>query len=345
MSLTDRWQPPSRVAVGSTNPAKVEAVRAVISRLAPDAAVVGIDVPSGVPVQPVGADETRRGARQRAAAALAATSADLALGLEGGVEFDPSGCWLINQAAAMHRSGAEGEAQGLRLRLPPAVAAELQSGRELGDIMDSLAGRQGTKTHAGAAGLLTDGAVNRRQMWEQAAAAALAPLLHPELYPATPTAAPPLTRDFTVATFVVHAGRVLLLWHRKLQMWLPPGGHIDPHELPDAAAVREVQEETGLRVELTSLPAFGDLDPAPGERPPLQLARPEAIQLEEIGPGHQHIDLVYFARLAPGATPALAPNLAETGGAGWYGPEALTGLPLTAEIRHWCARALASAGR
>ncbi len=49
-----------------------------------------------------------------------------------------------------------------------------------------------------------------------------------------------ITRDWTVATFVVHEDRVLLLWHRKLSMWLPPGGHIDLHELPDEAAVREV---------------------------------------------------------------------------------------------------------
>ena len=44
-----------------------------------------------------------------------------------------------------------------------------------------------------------------------------------------------MTRDFTVATFVVHEGKVLLLWHRKLGMWLPPGGHIEPNELPDEA--------------------------------------------------------------------------------------------------------------
>jgi ADP-ribose pyrophosphatase YjhB (NUDIX family) len=33
---------------------------------------------------------------------------------------------------------------------------------------------------------------------------------------------------------------VLLVYHRKLAMWLPPGGHVEPNELPDDAAVREV---------------------------------------------------------------------------------------------------------
>jgi 8-oxo-dGTP pyrophosphatase MutT (NUDIX family) len=37
-------------------------------------------------------------------------------------------------------------------------------------------------------------------------------------------------------------------------MWLPPGGHIDPHELPHDAAVREVHEETGLAVALRTVP-------------------------------------------------------------------------------------------
>jgi ADP-ribose pyrophosphatase YjhB (NUDIX family) len=41
------------------------------------------------------------------------------------------------------------------------------------------------------------------------------------------------TRDFTVATFVVWQERVLLLWHRKLPLWLPPGGHLEPGELTD----------------------------------------------------------------------------------------------------------------
>jgi hypothetical protein len=44
------------------------------------------------------------------------------------------------------------------------------------------------------------------------------------------------TRDFTVAVFVVHQGRVLLHFHEKLRRWLPPGGHIEPNELPDDAA-------------------------------------------------------------------------------------------------------------
>jgi 8-oxo-dGTP pyrophosphatase MutT (NUDIX family) len=72
-------------------------------------------------------------------------------------------------------------------------------------------------------------------------------------------------------------------------MWLPPGGHIEQGELPDNAAVREILEETGLEVELVGK-RREDVES------PVQLHRPAGVQLENIEPGHQHIDLTYFAR-------------------------------------------------
>jgi inosine/xanthosine triphosphatase len=334
----DTWQAPRRVAVGSTNPSKVEAVRAILAKLAPEAEVVGLEVPSGVPAQPVGLAETRKGAQNRATAALAAAQADLGVGLEGGVEFDADGCWVINVAVVVDRQGRAGHAQGLRMLLPPYVGSRIQQGLELGDVIDELARQQNTRLHAGAVGVLTDGAINRRLMWEMAFASALPPLLHPGLYPPR-EAAPEVTRDFAVSCFVLHAGKLLLLWHRKLAMWLPPGGHVDAGELPDDAAVREVLEETGLTVELMSQPAFTGI---PGPRP---LARPEGVQLEDIAPNHQHIDFVYFARVAPGQPAEIKPNLAESGRVAWFTPAEVAALPLTAEMRKWCELAFAAGER
>lgn len=136
-----------------------------------------------------------------------------------------------------------------------------------------------------------------------------------------------ITRDFTIAVFVVNDGRVLLHLHAKLGRWLPPGGHIEPNELPDDAAVREVFEETGVRA--TLLPDFGlDVDCADQPR---QLCRPAGIQLATIRPGHEHIDLVYLALGEP-AEPRP--------GVGWYGPEAWNDLDLTQEVRGWCQVAI-----
>jgi ADP-ribose pyrophosphatase YjhB (NUDIX family) len=146
-----------------------------------------------------------------------------------------------------------------------------------------------------------------------------------------------ITRDFTVAVFVVHADRVLLHFHRKLGMWLPPGGHIEPHELPDDAAVREVAEETGVRARLVGARGV-DLASPPYPR---ALARPAGIQLEDIAPGHQHIDLVYFAVPLPGGE-ALAPEEAREHGTGWYALDDLEALGANEEIRAWAALAVAS---
>ena len=57
------------IAVGSTNPVKIGAVRGVTERIVPGVRVEGIAVDSGVSDQPWGDEETIRGAVARARAA------------------------------------------------------------------------------------------------------------------------------------------------------------------------------------------------------------------------------------------------------------------------------------
>ena len=42
--------------------------------------------------------------------------------------------------------------------------------------------------------------------------------------------------DFTVSLFIVEKGKLLLIHHRKLDRWLPIGGHIELDEDPEQAA-------------------------------------------------------------------------------------------------------------
>jgi len=56
--------------------------------------------------------------------------------------------------------------------------------------------------------------------------------------------------DFTVEVFIVHKHKVLLRRHDKYKKWLSIGGHIELHEDPVEAAIREVKEEVGLEVEV-----------------------------------------------------------------------------------------------
>jgi 8-oxo-dGTP diphosphatase len=108
-----------------------------------------------------------------------------------------------------------------------------------------------------------------------------------------------MKRHFTVSGFVCNAGATLLHWHQKLQLWLPPGGHIDANEDPVQAVLREALEETGYACEV--IPHEPQL---PFSNIP-QLPSPLKIIVADVGasakePAHQHIDMSYALRPLPG---------------------------------------------
>ena len=111
-----------------------------------------------------------------------------------------------------------------------------------------------------------------------------------------------MRKHFTATAFIVdNKGHTLLLWHKRLKRWMPPGGHVDPDELPEETAKRECKEETGLDVEIVG-DAQEDLFatcPAEGQ----MLKKPIAMLLENIPdcperdePAHQHMDFLFLAR-------------------------------------------------
>jgi inosine/xanthosine triphosphatase len=172
----------ARAAIGSTNPAKVAAVREALGSLAPGCAVIPLDAPSGVGHQPFGDIATRAGALERARTALNASGADIAFGLEGGVELDGDRVWLLSWVAAIDPAGREGYASGLRMLLPRSLASGLRDGIELGSLVDELFGVKDSKTGSGAIGLLTAGAVSRTDAFADLVAMSLAPWIHPDHY-------------------------------------------------------------------------------------------------------------------------------------------------------------------
>jgi inosine/xanthosine triphosphatase len=174
---------PFRTAViGSTNPAKVEAVRRVLGQLAPGCALEAIDVPSGVGAMPLGEAAVQAGALARARAALERTGADIAFGLEGGAIVDGDRAWLTAHVVALTRDAQLGEAAWGRMLLPRVAAERMRAGEELGDIIDDLFARKDSKRQTGAVGLLTEGAVSRTDAFADLVAMACAPLLHRDIY-------------------------------------------------------------------------------------------------------------------------------------------------------------------
>lgn len=140
--------------------------------------------------------------------------------------------------------------------------------------------------------------------------------------------------DFTVAIFVVHAGKVLVIHHRALDRWLPLGGHIELDEDPEAAALREAREESGLEVELL------------GERPPTTgpgtraLLAPRFLDIHRISATHEHIGMIYWARPKNG-TLTLAQS--EHHDIRWCSSADLDQLqpPMADAVKWYCRKALA----
>jgi len=171
------------VAVGSTNPVKVGAVRAVLETAAPDATVQAIVVPSGVPDQPIGDAQTIAGATARAQLAREALDADLGIGIEGGVvECEDGSLRTCAWAVSVGRDGRASVGGSLAMQLPPIVADGVRNGMELGHAMDRLIGAHDTKRGLGAVGILTAGLVDRQRAYEVLVAYALAPVLTPEYW-------------------------------------------------------------------------------------------------------------------------------------------------------------------
>ncbi len=111
-----------------------------------------------------------------------------------------------------------------------------------------------------------------------------------------------MKRHFTATAFIVDSRkRTLLLWHKRLNRWMPPGGHIDPDETPEDAAKRECKEETNLDVEIVGDPQADLFTQNRSEG--RMLTKPIAMLLEEIPaslergePAHQHMDFLFIAR-------------------------------------------------
>jgi len=174
-----------KIVVASSNPVKIAAAEQAFAAQFPAGVidVTSVEVDSGVDDQPQSDEETRRGARTRAAnAKKCRPEADFWVGLEGGTEV--VGGHLMTFAWMAIRSRHEGlsEARTVTLPLPPAVKDLVDSGLELGAANDRVFKTLDSKHGGGAFGLLSDGRFTRQAIYEQALTIALIPFVNP-LYP------------------------------------------------------------------------------------------------------------------------------------------------------------------
>ncbi|MEI3845576.1 MULTISPECIES: NUDIX hydrolase [unclassified Microbacterium] len=134
------------------------------------------------------------------------------------------------------------------------------------------------------------------------------------------TRAPELRKHLTVTGYTTDptGSELLMVFHRKLGRWLPPGGHVEVDEFPSDAVLREVWEETGVRAAHRATKALdlglrGVLD--------VQLPSPLTMSAQLIPPGprdteHIHIDMMFELVADPGE--AVTYETREVSGARWF---------------------------
>ena len=206
-----------RVAVGSSNPSKLRSVKQalehVVSRNNKSVSLelFPFTVPSGVPDQPFGDEETKLGAKNRALAARNAyqesngNESHLSVGLEGGLEWLDDELWCMAWMAVIgsrsnyvlectqstdcgeyepfhDENSCWGTAKTGTFALPASVAELVKEGMELGDADDKVFSRVKSKTGSGTVGLLTDGLIDRSDYYEHALILALVPWIRPDVY-------------------------------------------------------------------------------------------------------------------------------------------------------------------
>jgi 8-oxo-dGTP pyrophosphatase MutT (NUDIX family) len=142
--------------------------------------------------------------------------------------------------------------------------------------------------------------------------------------------------DFTVSAFILkqeaaEAPQVLLHRHRKLGLWLQPGGHIELDEHPWQAMAHELQEETGYSLEqlqvLQAAPAFPGLVETTHPTPLLYRSH----SFPTGGPTHLHTDAM-FALFTTDREPRFGLAQEESQEVEWFTVEEVLALPMESII-------------
>ncbi|WP_338603898.1 DUF84 family protein [Sulfolobus tengchongensis] len=162
------------VALGSKNPAKIEAVKEALKILKLDWNLIPVEIDSGVSKQPF-CDETYIGARNRSLNAIKATGADIGIGIEGGI-CNVYGKFVAYAVVyAMTKDGLENFGISASFVLPRSIVSLIFQGKELGEASDIIFNTSNSKVREGAVGLLTN-IIDRKTLYVQPVIFALYPI-------------------------------------------------------------------------------------------------------------------------------------------------------------------------
>jgi 8-oxo-dGTP diphosphatase len=136
--------------------------------------------------------------------------------------------------------------------------------------------------------------------------------------------------DLVVAGYIFHNNKVLLIHHRKLNLWLPVGGHIEQDETPDQALKRETREEVNLDIEFLCNSTI-----RPSGNVKQTLALPFYLNVHSVG-DHDHSCLYYVCTANnPDET---KPNK-ELKNLEWFSKTQLTNPKISEDVRNQALKA------
>ena len=132
-----------------------------------------------------------------------------------------------------------------------------------------------------------------------------------------------MNRHFCASAFVINPKtyKILLVKHGVYDKWIQPGGHVEEGETPEEAALREVYEETGVKISL-----IGEKFPREND-----MIRPLGIMLNRKDNGDRHFDIMYAA--TPNNIDSDLIISDESKDIGWFSREELEEIPVFDDIK------------
>ncbi len=175
-----------RILVGSKNPVKINASKEAFEKYFNNVEVIGINVESGVPAQPV-EDQVLQGAKIRAGNLFGLNmkrnlNAEYFVGIEGGIAKLSNRWFSFGGICILNAQKQAGYGTSPLFELPAPIIKQLLEGKELGDVMDELQNKENTKQKHGAIGFLTGGVMNRKELYVSGIITAMVPLIKPDLF-------------------------------------------------------------------------------------------------------------------------------------------------------------------
>lgn len=173
-----------KVAVGSMNPVKIDAVRQAFESLFPDDKwdVEGIDIKSGVSDQPMSDKESIRGARARAKRAIKKLNADYGVGLEGGLQKIGKHWFDCGWIAVIDKHNNEGIGSSMRILMPEKMMQLIFKGKELGEVSDIIFNKTNSKQAEGHFGIMTKNLITRTHGYKDGVIVALSRFVYKDLF-------------------------------------------------------------------------------------------------------------------------------------------------------------------